>query len=340
MEQFLIIDTLNINDTTTGEFSLDIEDIKLLTKMKGIITFTQMNEYQLKVINNKKMLTIPYYYNNIDFPQENNISEHILTIPENWLLDTLNKLSPFISTSSDVNSIFQMFHFNFLQKRVEACNSYYMGLRKLKYEEILETNNNENNICLHSKCVPVLKKVINNKSNNQLYMYTNDKYIKIQNNSFTYIIKKCKDKYINIQNFFTTNYIYKIKVSKDEVKNIAEYNSVLNVKNDKPLPMMLQYSNGKLYSYMKTNKYEVLDNIKMIENNLNKEMFISINPKYLLNIFQAIDIDEPTCLIANNISPILINGDEFSFLLCPIRIDDKLKESCLKKINDITDAQE
>ena len=49
-------------------------------------------------------------------------------------------------------------------------------------------------------------------------------------------------------------------------------------------------------------------------------LYIAFNPQFLADAFSIVDSDKPVCIGTNAKSPMLITGNEYSFLVLPINI--------------------
>lgn len=122
-EQYVEIRNDQAYDVQPGVFGIDIDDIKIVTQMKGNIivedvTTEDMGDVgKINIKCGKKTVTIPRYQNvDIFLPIMDDTEEKILAAKENWLLETLVNLETY--TSDDINKMtMQCFNFNTKQNR-------------------------------------------------------------------------------------------------------------------------------------------------------------------------------------------------------------------------------
>lgn len=121
-------------NTSPGIFGIDIDDIKVLAKMSGDITLSDIStekEMKINIQCGKKNVTIPKYENtDVFLPVIDDTEEHILTMKESWLLETITNLFTYTS-DADSNKLMQVFNFNTTHERVEALDGYRIGMRTL-----------------------------------------------------------------------------------------------------------------------------------------------------------------------------------------------------------------
>ena len=115
MKHFAEIRTNNAFDTSPGVLGIDIDDIKIISKMNGDVTLEDISTEKQQRINvkcGKKIVTIPRYANtDIFLPAMDDTETHILSVAENWLLETIVNLSLF-TAGTDVNKMMDVFNFN------------------------------------------------------------------------------------------------------------------------------------------------------------------------------------------------------------------------------------
>lgn len=320
-EHFVEIKSINAWDVVSGTFGIDIDDIKVLLKMNGNITLEDDGQ-KINVKCGKKIVTISKYENeDILLPvmeTEEQIltvkESQILTVKESWLLDTLVNLYPFTS-NDDYGKILQAFNFNTKDKRIEAIDSYVIGMRTLEKQEIVK----DESIMMHRKCVQVFKKIMDKKSNANIKIYQDKKYIKVEGNDFTYIIRRIEGEYYNINKMLTSDNDYNFIANKENILSVMKFNCDLLNKEKKPV--IFHSENGKLYSYMKTSKYETFDELETKDIQMSNDLYIGFNPNYLVNALSIIDNDNPICRGKNDKSPMYIEGNEYQFMILPIRIE-------------------
>ena len=138
-EHYSEIRSNNAWNTSPGVFGIDVDDLKIITKMNDNVTLEDIStesENKISVKCGKKVVTIPKYENiDIFLPGMDNTEEHVLTMNESWLLETITNL--FVYTSdNDSNKMMQVFHFNTTYKRVEALDGHRIGMRTLENQKI------------------------------------------------------------------------------------------------------------------------------------------------------------------------------------------------------------
>ena len=323
IEQYIEVRTKNVYHTESGMFGIDIEDIKIISKMSGEITIediTSDKEEKINIKCGKKNVSIPRFENtDVSLPVLDN-GENILDVKENWLSETISNLSVFVSNREEVNQMMSVFNFNTKEKRAEALWKCMIGMRQLEDDMILkETENLFETVKLHCRCVPVFKKLLDKKSERKVIISQNDKYVKVESENFTYITKRIDGEYFKVNQMLSDEWDYKFTANAKELLEAMKYDADL-LKESK-LPVTFHAENGNLYSYASTTRYEAFDEIEVKEKP-EKDFYIGFNPNFLVDVMSIVDSEYPIFYGTKEVCPWTINGDIYSFFILPVNIKD------------------
>lgn len=340
LEHYVEVITYNTFDTSAGVLGIDIDDIKVLTKMTGFITFEDIStgtEMKINVKCGKKTVSIPRYGNtDIFLPSMDSTEKQILSLKESWLLESVINLEAF-TEESKANKMLNVFNFNTKDKRIEALDGTTIGMRKITEGMILaETENPFDTIKIHKMCVPVFKKILDKKSDKEVIISQDKKYIKVKGDDFTYVIRRVDGEYYKTQQMLKFNEEYKITLDRESSLDVMKYDAELSKvgKYEKQKPVILYNKNGKLYSYIETCKYEAFDELDVNENNMKEDFFIGFNPNFLTKIFSIVDTDKVECVGTNSKAPMIVNGNEYSFLVLPVNLTGlDLEKKIMRYVN-------
>ena len=298
--------------------------------MSGEITLEDVTTEDMEVgkINikcGKKIVTIPRYQNtDIFLPSMDESEKKIMSVKENWLLETLVNLNTY---TSDVDNykMMQVFNFNTKSKRIEALDGYRIGMRTLENQTIYETTENPfDTVKIHNKCVPVFKKLMDKKSEKEIEIYQDGKYIRLEGNDFTYIIRRIDGEYFKVDSMLDMSDDYRFVPDREQILEAMKYDAELRKTSgaDKK-PVVLHSENGNLYSYIAAGKYEAFDEFETSENNMKDNFYIGFDPQFLTDAFNIVDSDKPLCFGTKNKAPLLINGNEYKILVLPVNIGNE-----------------
>lgn len=328
IEHYAEIRSNNAYNTSAGVLGIDTEDIKVIAKMNGEITLEDVStetESKINVKCGKKVVTIPKYENTDTFlPTMDDTEVHILTMKESWLLETITNLHTYTS-DNDSYKMMQVFNFNTTHKRVEALDGHRIGMRTLENQKIeMEIENPFDSVKLHKKCMPVFKKIMDKKSDAEVKVYQDKKYIRVEGKDFTYIIRRIDGEYFKVNQMLTDDNDYIFNADRENMLAVMKYNADMVKQELKPT--IFHSENGKLYSYLQTARYETFDELEVENITMDNNLYIGFNTHFIADAFSIIDTDKPVCRGKNNKSPMFIDGNEYSFLILPINITDKTKE--------------
>lgn len=327
LEHWAEVRTDNTYDTQPGVLGIDVDDIKIISKMNGEITLEDVTTEDMEVgkINikcGKKIVTIPRYQNiDIFLPSMDESEKKIMSLKENWLLDTIVNLATYTSDNDNM-TMMQVFNFNTKSKRIEALDGHRIGMRTLDNQTIYETNPFDT-VKIHNKCVSVFKKLMDKKSEKEIEIYQDGKYIRLEGNDFTYIIRRIDGEYFKVDSMLDMSDDYRFVPDRKQILEAMKYDTeLIKTSGTDKKPVVLHSENGNLYSYIAAGKYEAFDEFKTSENNMKDNFYIGFNPQFLTDAFNIVDSDKPLCFGTGSKAPLLINGDEYKILVLPVNIEN------------------
>lgn len=318
LEHWLEVTSDEVYNVESGAFGIDIDDIKILSKMNGEITLEDVpTKNKLNIKFGRKIVSIPCHENNQTLPTMDKTETKIMAAKENWLLETITNLS--IYTSNDkIKPLTQVFYFNMGKGRIEAVDGHRIGMRSIENQTIYEK---AKSIKLHNRCVPVFKKALDKKSENELTFYSDEKFLKVQGADFTYIIRNVEGDFFKVESMLDMEEGFSFTPYRKEFFDIMSYNNELTKSEEIPRPVILHSENGRLYSYLHTTKYETFDEIGTTKNNMKDDFYMGFNPKFLMDAFNIVDSDSPKCIGYGSTFPLIIEGDEYKILVLPVVIN-------------------
>ena len=325
IEHYAEVRTDSAYQTSPGVLGISIDDIKVISKMSGEISIEDVStekEMKINIRCGKKNVTIPRYENtDIFLPSMDETEEKIFTVKENWLLDTVINLNTYTSDAIS-NKMFQVFNFNAKSKRVEALEGHRIGMRTLENQTIHTVAENPfDMVKLYNICVPVFKKIMDKKSEKEVVISQDKKYIKVEGNDFTYIVRRIDGEYFKVDQMLNIAEDFRFTPDRESILEAMKYDADLaKADNADRKPVVLHSENGNLYSYINTVKYEAFDELETKEIQMKDGLYIAFNPQFLADAFSIVDSDNPVCIGNNAKSPMLITGNEYSFLVLPVNI--------------------
>lgn len=325
MEHFVEVRSDQVKNTSSGIIAIDIDDVKIIGKMSGELTLEDGGSNgTVNLKCGKKIVSIPKYDgNDITFPIMDDTETLILTASEWWLLETITSLYPF-TTEDNQRIMCEVFNFNTLKERVEALDNCKIGIKSISDRRatiITKEQNGNDSVKLHRMCVPVFKKIMKSNTCEDVKIFQDKKYVRVEGKTFTYITRRIEGCYYDIEPFLNVDYKYTFNADKEDMLSAMQYNHSLA--GQEKLRTILHAENGKLFSYLSTSKYEIFDELKSENNNMNEELYIGFNHCLIMDALNIIDTDNPVFMVNNAKSPMFIKGNEYSFILLPALISDE-----------------
>lgn len=220
----------------------------------------------------------------------------------------------------------QVFNFNTKFKRVEALDGHRIGMRSLENQTIYAVAEGCDTVKIHNMCVPVFKKIMSKKSEDKVVISQDKKYIRLEGKNYTYIIRRVEGEYFKVNqlllnNCNSTSKNFKFVLDRKLFFDAMTYDADLaKMAKQKTTPVLLHSENGTLYSYINAGKYKAFDKLDTCENSMGDDLYIGFNPQFLADVFNVVDSDNPVCAGAGSKSPMLIYGNEYSFLVLPVTV--------------------
>lgn len=116
------------------------------------------------------------------------------------------------------------------------------------------------------------------------------------------------------------DYEYSFNVVKEDILNVMKYDCDLLKGSEVKKPVVLHSEEGILYTYLRTSRYEAFDVLNTKNNHMKDDFYIGFDPNYLAEAFSIVDSENPLCQGVNNKGPLMIYGEEYSFLVLPVNI--------------------
>lgn len=316
IDHYLEVRSEDVFNISSGMFGIEMDGAKLIAKMKGIISVEELDK-KIDVQCGKKTIGLPKYENSEIFLPVMEDAEDIVSVKENWILETLVNLNSYTDNNPSLRPLMSVFNFNTQKGRVEALDGHCIGTRSLKNQEILKVSDSrEDTVRIHNMCVPVLKKCLDKKSEKEVVISQNEKKVKVEGKDFTYIAKRVEGDYFDTEKILNISDEFEFIPKRESILEIMKYYSSVISSSLARVPITLYSKNGKMYSYLRTELCEVIDEVDL--KNKPTDFEICFNPQFLKNVFSIVDSDYPRCIGVNAKSPIIIKGDEYLFLVLPV----------------------
>lgn len=334
ISQWLEVRTDRIWNCRSGIFGIESEDMKLILKMSGNVTFEDISmetENKISVKCGKRELTVNKICDtDYVLPAIGDEKQDVLEATESWLYDTVTKLTLFTS-KSDVISLQKCINFNTKTKRVTALDGTRLTLKKMENVDIFTEQRNINMDATLAS--PVLKTVLDKMESKKVLMSVDKTWICIKGNDFTYMIKHTDGVYYDVDKILPHNDSFSCVADKEKLLETVKYSK--DIIGKEKIPFVLHSKNGKLYSYTAVKKYEVLEELEVNDLKMD-DMYIAFNPTFWVDALSTIDTEEVKICGGRNIDPLMIYGNEYDFLILPVNIKNQpLMDKVAKKFEKV-----
>lgn len=318
--------------TECGRIGIDMDDLKIITKMTGEITATVTvtdKKYVATIRNRGKCVTLPAYFEEGVDPLQMDHEDQVMSLDSSWLLETILKLSCF-TMDDKANRLAGSICLNTRAKRAEALDGHHAGLRKIPENAFIHW---EGELKLSHQSFSVLKMVLDKTPGKDVLISRNGKYIKITSPDFAYTTREVEGNFFNIDHslqYALCNIPYCITAEKEELIKIIQY--VNGLIKEGRVSLILHESDRRLFSYANTGKHEILDEVSSGQIRLPEEFFIGFYPSPLLDILKVLDSKTIELYVATEKSLAYVKENEYEFLICPGIIKPEDKERIEKLI--------
>ena len=327
--------------TVSGEgvFGIDIIDYKFIKKLDGqlSIKITEDESNKVQIQRGKKILNLISKTDDIpNVPKLNAKTQPALVFSESWLWETVTNLEKFImenkNGSHSTNSAAYL-HFNLKDMRVEASDLYRLSMRTLSEDMIAD--NKSDNILLRSSAIPVLKKMLDKKSDRQIAVLMDSECIKICGEDFAYLTYRPKERYAdqsagyleynNMNKILPSSHNREFTPQKSDMLDILKYDCELykTAPSYKKTPLILSFKGNKASAFIHTERCESFDTIETTQCDCGDDFTIAFDPNYLRDAFDLVDSDYPICELNERYNAMLVRGCEYTLLVLPIRLTDE-----------------
>lgn len=309
-----------------GEGIVEYSTIKKLLSIPGEITITT-DDIRLIASNEKK--TSECCLVAIDFDKSiYSVSDLITTdnlisvFKSTDFIKTLCNVGKFVSTN-EAKPESTGIYFDGFNRKMSSCDGNRLCVYDMSEWGVLSDKN-----FIMPGVIPDILKKISGKACYDFKLYANDKYICICCDDFylkTMCIKGIYPEYE--RGILSTPVKFTNQINLDEfIITLKEYKNILKgekVKGQKVLPVVMYFTNNKLYTSAFTSDFRTVDNVELVETNYTDEFIIGFNPQLLIESIQLYHSENinPVFHYYSPITAIKITGGKYTLAQMPVRIN-------------------
>lgn len=311
-----------------GEILVELPDVEKVLYVKDIITIETNERYMIAYNGKKKSKVCTVECKEfVEFPVVDcNSDSTVMTIANGRKFCEELKLIGECRTDNEAKPIYTGFNFRSDERTVCTTDGYRMIV---KYMDGFTEN--EFNIVVAGRAEKELTKLIG-KSEQEVKMYSGKAtsgayggyFAVFVGNDFEYMVKLLDGIFLDwkkammygegLSEFTFVN-------EKVVIETLKEYIKLNSARIQAPC-IMTEYD-GNLLTYFKTSEYETTDCIE-IDGNLDGEMFVGVNPKYMLGMLNMFDKvgEKYRIRYYGTLKPIVMSGGDYICLVLPINVRD------------------
>ena len=327
-EGYLQVNTNTYTSIEAGSIGIDEEDLKVLIKMTGEVTITELED-NILVQNGKKNISL-MKYDISGFPKmPDDIYIDALQFNENDFAETINNLVTFTS-DNESNKIMGCFNFNITDNRIETLDGHRIGMKTIKDNEKIV---DKGYILVKNNIVSDLKKTLDKKSELKVMLSHSSKYIKVTGNNFTYIHRKIDGEYYKVEQMLTNDFKLSFKADTDTMLSHMKYYTDNVIEKDNRKPVVLKIENDALITYARNSRLEVSDSME-IKDHSGEDLSIGFNPYFFVDALKIADSDTVSIGGTNSKAPFFISANDYSFVILPVNQNSEIEamEKYLAKV--------
>ena len=316
----------------SGGTLVEYSVLKRMLNIQGNITIRTVNK-RIIATNGKKTgecciadwKVDSTYYSTSDVIINDNI---ICTMDSGEFVKVIENLSKFVSYV-DAKPEFTGIYFDAVKRNMVACDTYRMTIYDISDWNII----NDKNVIIPAIISSQLKK-ITGKSYDNIKLYSNNKYMCIIADDFTFKTKLIDGKYMDYQAVIPTSTPkFTNKINIDElIPVLKEYKDIC--KGKPRIPMGMYFIEDKLYTSAFSSEFKTIDSVELVEYKApDDEFIIGVNPELMMGSMQLYKSEmlNPVCSYYSAISAIKMVDGKYTMLVVPVRLSsadyiDKVKK--------------
>lgn len=318
------------NVAENGKIVVDIADLKMFSAIKGKNVSIETDGTVFKISDGKKKISVngyTHFDHESDFEKDDRKNtKTIVSLSENFLIDTLSKLDCFRSDNEN-KPVHTGFVYSFKDNFIGAVDGYkcarrYMPNKSDKDNRVLSVSGNS---------FKILQKLYDKKSNFSVRISTNsNKEMIFSGENYVLVSNIFDDEPLDINKAFSTVDDFTMNVnSNDVVSATKEYVKNVGGKQKLKCPMMFMSINNKVFTGFYCPRFSTVDmldgNVDGIETESGEEFIHMFNPKYIMDAMKVFDGDVKIRGNRSSMKPFVITDKDIETLVLPIAPKDDTK---------------
>lgn len=199
-----------------------------------------------------------------------------------------------------------------------TLNAYALDGMRIAMRNIVIDDNVE-----MTAIVPALniKKIANITSDGEIHFYLNDKYMTVEFDNTTVVLRLIESKPMDISKFTKMENVLKVRVEREELMATLDRTTLMCKEGEKK-PVVCDFANNKINIHIVSQHGSMNEDINA--EILGDGIRIGLNPRYVIEALSVIEDKIVTLHMNNAKSPLFIKDDEdtYLYLILPVSISE------------------
>ncbi len=288
--------------------------LNIIKKMPEGEILLESDDSSVIIKSGKSKFKIPCH-NGDDFPAipESNGDSHFVLMGDEF--KNLVKQIGFASSPTSTMKSLEGITFNVCDK---TLNAYALDGTRVAMRNIVIDDNIEISAIVPAQTI---RKIANITSDGEVHFYLAEKYMTIEFDNTTVVMRLIENKPVDISRFTQMNNSMTVRVEREELMATLDRTTLMCKEGEKK-PIVCDFSNNKINIHIVSQHGSMDEDINAEING--DGLKIGLNPRYVLEALQTIEDKIVTLHMDNSKTPLFIKDDEgtYLYLILPVSIQE------------------
>lgn len=176
-------------------------------------------------------------------------------------------------------------------------------------------------VVIPEKPLKEISKIFATENDLSIKMIFSNSFVKFVTEECTIVSRLLEGDFIKFNQLFVDSYKTKVICKRSDIKDALE-RTLLIVRDAKRVPVKFSIKDSYIELTSNTENGNFFEEVSILFEG--DDLDIGFNPKYVIDILNAIDCEEVSFEFTNNLSPCIIKGidnDDFKYIVLPLRIE-------------------
>ncbi|MFV0440966.1 MAG: DNA polymerase III subunit beta [Lachnospirales bacterium] len=191
---------------------------------------------------------------------------------------------------------------------------------RISYGEKSVDDDREFSVIIPIKALEDVVKILSSSSNDEFDMIFSDNFVKFVTEDCIIVSRLISGDFIKYNQLFIEDYKTKITCNRSDLKDSLERTLLVST-DSKRVPVKFEINENVTIITSNTENGNSYEEIPIVFEG--EDITIGFNPKFIIDVLNAIECEEVSLTFTNNLSPCIIRGisnDEYKYIVLPLRI--------------------